>query len=135
SQYACSKSSAWKTYAWRRSRSGSRRFTCRGRAIRCVFRAIPKRCTCCNKCETKRTASRSRTTGNCGKKMTTSVLDNVAGLGPARKKRLLKEFGSVKKLRELEEADLVALAWLPEAVARATYAQLHGIDRASMNES
>jgi excinuclease ABC subunit C len=69
------------------------------------------------------------------KKMTTSVLDNVAGLGPARKKRLLKEFGSVKKLRELDEADLVALPWLPETVARATYAQLHGIDRASMNES
>src|SRR6478736_1107086 len=35
------------------------------------------------------------------KKMTTSVIDGVAGLGPTRKQRLLKQFGSVKKLREL----------------------------------
>ncbi len=37
------------------------------------------------------------------KKMIVSVLDDVPGLGPTRKKRLLKEFGSVKKLRELAE--------------------------------
>jgi len=61
-----------------------------------------------------------------GKKMTSSVLDDVPGLGPTRTKRLLKEFGSVKKLREVDEADLVALPWLPEAVARAVYARLHG---------
>jgi excinuclease ABC subunit C len=60
------------------------------------------------------------------KKMTTSVLDDVPGLGPTRRKRLLKEFGSVKKMRELDEETLVALPWLPEAVARATYARLHG---------
>jgi excinuclease ABC subunit C len=65
-----------------------------------------------------------------GKKMTTSVLDGVPGLGPSRSKRLLKEFGSVKKLRDVEEADLVALPWLPAAVARAVYARLHGTDRA-----
>ncbi|MFZ4586013.1 MAG: excinuclease ABC subunit UvrC [Acidimicrobiia bacterium] len=59
------------------------------------------------------------------KKMTKSVLDDVPGLGPARRKRLLKEFGSVKKLRELSEDELVALSWLPDAVARATFAALH----------
>jgi excinuclease ABC subunit C len=64
-----------------------------------------------------------------GKKMTTSVLDGVAGLGPTRKRRLLKEFGSVKKLRELEEDDLVALTWLPDNVAHAVYQQLHGLAR------
>jgi excinuclease ABC subunit C len=63
-----------------------------------------------------------------GKKMTTSVLDGVAGLGPTRKARLLKEFGSVKKLRELDEEVLVALTWLPDPVARAVYARLHGAD-------
>ena len=62
------------------------------------------------------------------KKMIVSVLDDVPGLGPTRKKRLLKEFGSVKKLRELAEEDLVAISWLPEAVGRATYARLHGHD-------
>ncbi len=67
-----------------------------------------------------------------GKKMTSSVLDDVPGLGPTRTKRLLKQFGSVKKLREVDEAELVALSWLPEAVARAVYARLHGTDRATM---
>jgi excinuclease ABC subunit C len=70
-----------------------------------------------------------------GKKMTTSVLDDVPGLGPTRRKRLLKEFGSVKKLRELSEDDLVALPWLPDAVAKATYAHLHGLQRETMSES
>jgi excinuclease ABC subunit C len=63
-----------------------------------------------------------------GKKMTTSVLDGVPGLGPTRRKRLLKEFGSVKRLRALDESDLVALPWLPDAVARAVYARLHPLD-------
>jgi excinuclease ABC subunit C len=64
------------------------------------------------------------------KKMTRSVLDDVPGLGPVRRSRLLKEHGSVKKLRELTEEELVAIPWLPEPVARATYAQLHGGARA-----
>jgi excinuclease ABC subunit C len=66
------------------------------------------------------------------KKMTKSVLDDVPGLGPTRRKRLLKEFGSVKKMRELAEEDLVQLPWLPDAVARATYARLHGTERDTM---
>ncbi len=60
------------------------------------------------------------------KKAITSVLDDVPGLGPVRRTRLLKEFGSVKKLRELTEDDLVALPWLPEPVGRATFSALHG---------
>src|SRR4051812_1014610 len=70
-----------------------------------------------------------------GKKMTTSVLDDVPGLGPTRKTRLLKEFGSVKKLRELDESELLGLPWLPDAVARAVFARLHGTERANMNPS
>src|SRR5262249_45697648 len=60
------------------------------------------------------------------KAMTRSVLDDVPGLGPTRRGRLLKEHGSVKRLRALTEDDLVAIAWLPDKVARALYAQLHG---------
>jgi excinuclease ABC subunit C len=56
---------------------------------------------------------------------TRSVLDDVPGLGPTRRARLLREFGSVKRLRELEADELVALPWLPERVARAVYARLH----------
>src|SRR6266542_5718534 len=66
------------------------------------------------------------------KKMTKSVLDEVPGLGPTRRSRLLKEFGSVKKLRERSLDELLALSWLPERVARSLYAQLHG-DRATMD--
>jgi excinuclease ABC subunit C len=62
-----------------------------------------------------------------GKRMTRSALDDVAGLGPTRRARLLKEFGSVKKLRALSEEELVAVPWLPDTVARATFAQLHGL--------
>jgi excinuclease ABC subunit C len=61
-----------------------------------------------------------------GKSMTRSALDDVPGLGPTRRKRLLKEFGSVKKLRALSEEELVAIPWLPARVANALYAQLHG---------
>ncbi len=56
---------------------------------------------------------------------TRSVLDDVPGLGPTRRSRLLKEFGSVKRLRELTEDDLVALSWLPDPVGHAVYRQLH----------
>ena len=65
------------------------------------------------------------------KTMTRSVLDDVPGLGPTRRTRLLKEFGSVKKLRERSEDELVALPWLPERVGRELYARLHG-ERATM---
>jgi excinuclease ABC subunit C len=61
------------------------------------------------------------------KRMTKSVLDDVAGLGPVRRRRLLKEFGSVKKLREMSEEDLRAIGWLPDAVADHLYAALHGV--------
>jgi excinuclease ABC subunit C len=60
------------------------------------------------------------------KKMTRSVLDDVPGLGPTRRRRLLKEFGSVKKLREQELETLLELSWLPDNVARTLYEHLHG---------
>ena len=63
-----------------------------------------------------------------GKKMTVSVLDGVPGLGPGRRQRLLKEVGSVKKLRELAEEDLLALTWLPDPVGTAVYRRLHNLD-------
>ena len=60
-----------------------------------------------------------------GRRSTASVLDEVPGLGPARRKRLLTGFGSVKALRAASEEDLVALPWLPDTVARAVFARLH----------
>jgi excinuclease ABC subunit C len=69
------------------------------------------------------------------KKMIVSAIDDIPGLGPTRKKRLLKEFGSVKKMREVEEQDFVELPWLPETVGRAVYAKLHGVERATIGKA
>jgi excinuclease ABC subunit C len=57
-----------------------------------------------------------------------SVIDGIPGLGPGRKQRLLKEVGSVKKLRAVSEEDLHALSWLPDAVGTAVYKRLHNLD-------
>lgn len=52
-----------------------------------------------------------------GKAMTASVLDTVPGLGPKRKKVLLKTFGSVKKLRAATIDDIAAVKGIPRGVA------------------
>jgi excinuclease ABC subunit C len=60
-----------------------------------------------------------------GRRSIASVLDDVPGLGPVRRARLLREFGSVKSLRAQSEEDLVAVPWLPDAVGRAVHERLH----------
>jgi len=60
-----------------------------------------------------------------GKRMTKSALDDIAGLGEVRRKRLLKELGSLKAVREASEEDLQQLSWLPDNVATAIYEKLH----------
>jgi excinuclease ABC subunit C len=62
-----------------------------------------------------------------GKRMTSSVLDDVPGLGPTRRKRLIKELGSVKKVREATIDDLKALRWLPDRVAESVYEKVHAV--------
>ncbi|MHB1582925.1 MAG: excinuclease ABC subunit UvrC [Acidimicrobiales bacterium] len=62
-----------------------------------------------------------------GSRMTSSSLDGVPGLGPTRRKRLLEELGGIRAVRAADYADLAALPWLPEAVARALYQRLHGL--------
>jgi excinuclease ABC subunit C len=61
-----------------------------------------------------------------GKRMTKSVLDDIKGLGPARRKRLSKELGGVAGVRAASLDDLRALPWLPDSVAIAVYAKVHG---------
>ncbi len=60
------------------------------------------------------------------KRMTKSVLDDIAGLGPGRKKRLIKEFGGVRKVQRASLEDLRLLSWLPNAVADAVYEKCTG---------
>ncbi len=57
-----------------------------------------------------------------GKGMTKSILDTVEGIGPSRKKALVKEFGSVKNMKAASIQDLQKV--LPEQVAYNLYAKL-----------
>jgi excinuclease ABC subunit C len=57
-----------------------------------------------------------------GKAALHSALEEVPGVGPARRKVLLKHFGSVRRLREASLDELLAVPGLPEPVARTVYA-------------
>ena len=60
-----------------------------------------------------------------GASMVSTTLDTVPGLGPARQKKLLDTFGSMKSIRALSIEALLDLGWLPAAVAQALYDHLH----------
>lgn len=60
-----------------------------------------------------------------GKAMTASVLDDIAGVGPTRKKALLKAFGSVKRMREATLDEVAATPGIPPEVATEIHAVLH----------
>ena len=59
-----------------------------------------------------------------GKGMTESVLDSVPGLGPKRKRLLLREFGSVKNLRKCSVEQIAAVKGIPRDVAEEVVAVL-----------
>jgi excinuclease ABC subunit C len=57
--------------------------------------------------------------------MTTSVLDRLPGVGPARKRALLKHFGSPEAFLAASREELEAVPGLPGKLARELYAQLN----------
>lgn len=57
------------------------------------------------------------------KSMVDSILDDVDGIGPKRKKDLINHFGSLKKMRSASEEELTEV--VPKAVAADLYAALH----------
>jgi excinuclease ABC subunit C len=57
--------------------------------------------------------------------MTASVLDDVPGLGPARRTALLKHFGSVRKLKAAGVDEIAALPGFGPRTAAAVHAALH----------
>jgi excinuclease ABC subunit C len=59
-----------------------------------------------------------------GRRMVDSVLDGVRGVGPARKKALMRRFGSMKRLREAEIDELEEV--LPRDVAQRLHESLRG---------
>jgi excinuclease ABC subunit C len=59
-----------------------------------------------------------------GKKMVDSVLDDAPGIGPARKKALIRRFGSLKQIRVASKAELAEV--VPDRVASTLWETLHG---------
>ena len=57
------------------------------------------------------------------KSMVDSVLDDVRGIGPGRKRALLRRFGSLKQMRQATSEELREV--VPETVAADLYAALH----------
>jgi excinuclease ABC subunit C len=56
-----------------------------------------------------------------GRRMTSSPLDSVPGLGEIRRKRLLKHFGSLKRIRSATLEELYRVPGIPSAVAETVY--------------
>jgi len=57
--------------------------------------------------------------------MTRSILDDLPGVGPARKRLLLNYFGSPDRFLEASRQELESVPGLPGKVAREVYAHLH----------
>jgi excinuclease ABC subunit C len=64
------------------------------------------------------------------KRMVRGALDDIPGLGPARRARLADELGGVRAVRAASREQLGELEWLPDRVADAVYARLHPGGRA-----
>jgi excinuclease ABC subunit C len=60
-----------------------------------------------------------------GKRMVSSSLDGINGLGEMRAKRLVKEMGGVNAVKSASRDDLALLSWLPNSVAEAIYLRFH----------
>jgi excinuclease ABC subunit C len=60
-----------------------------------------------------------------GKAMTSSLLDELPGVGPARKRRLLEHFGSPERLVGASREELEAVPGIPGKLAREIHRQLN----------
>jgi excinuclease ABC subunit C len=63
-----------------------------------------------------------------GKKATHSVLEDIPGIGPKRRKQLQMHFGSVKKMQAATMAELAAAPGMNLKLAEILYDHLHAAD-------
>jgi excinuclease ABC subunit C len=61
-----------------------------------------------------------------GREMTASAFDEVAGIGPARRKALLERFGSLKKVRAASVEEIAAVEGFSTRLAQRVFDALHG---------
>ena len=66
-----------------------------------------------------------------GKQALGSVLDRIAGVGPGRRKILLRHFGSLKRLRAASLEEIAAVPGFSEVLAQRVHEGLHGPPRAA----
>ena len=59
------------------------------------------------------------------KEMVKNPLDEIAGIGPTRKRALLQHFGTAKAVSRAAMADLMAVGGISESVARIVYNHFH----------
>jgi excinuclease ABC subunit C len=59
-----------------------------------------------------------------------SLFDELAGVGPVRRRALLRHFGSAERVLEATQEELEGVPGVPAKTARAIYAQLHKAGRA-----
>mgnify|MGYP002869007089 CR=1 FL=1 len=60
-----------------------------------------------------------------GKAFIHSRLEEIPGVGPARRRELLKAFGSLKAIREADAEALAAVKGMNRTAAEAVFAALH----------
>jgi excinuclease ABC subunit C len=60
-----------------------------------------------------------------GTKSMETIFDTLTGVGPARRRAILRHFGSAERFLEASQEELEGVPGLPQKTARALYAQLH----------
>jgi len=60
-----------------------------------------------------------------GKKSLTSILDDIEGIGPSRKKNLLKTFGTIQKMREASLEQLLSVSGMSQKLVEKLHQKLH----------
>ncbi len=63
--------------------------------------------------------------GRRGRGMTTSILDELPGVGPARRRAILRHFGSADRFLDATREELAAVPGLPPKLAREIWDHLH----------
>jgi excinuclease ABC subunit C len=54
-----------------------------------------------------------------------TIFEGLSGIGPARRRAILRHFGSVERFLAASQEELEGVPGLPQKTARALYAQLH----------
>jgi excinuclease ABC subunit C len=60
-----------------------------------------------------------------GTRSMTTIFEGLPGVGPVRRRAIIRHFGSVERFLEASQEELEGVPGLPQKTARAVYAQLH----------